>query len=79
MNKPIPWRSLPGFYRPGESNLKSIQTLLSDFLRDRHSPSLLQNYYDNEHPNCTNFGWSDAAPLEKEIISQQDRSAEGMR
>ena len=72
MKKPITWRALPGFYRPGESNLKSIQTLLSDFLRDRHSPSLLQNYYDNEDTNSTNFGWSDAAPLEKEIISQQD-------
>ncbi len=72
MNRSIPWRALPGFYRPGKSSFKSIQTLFSEFLRDRHSPSLLQNYYDDENINSTNFGWGDAAPLEKEILSQQD-------
>ena len=72
MDKNISWRTLPGFYRPGKSSLKSIQALFSEFLRDRHSPSLLQNHYGNNKSDSIHYGWGDSAPLEKEIKSQED-------
>lgn len=72
MDKNISWRTLPEFYRPGKSSFKSIQALFSEFLRDRHSPSLLQNHYGNNKSDSIHCGWGDAAPLEKEITSQKD-------
>ena len=72
MDRSISWRLLPGFYRPGKSSFKSIQALFSEFLRDRHSPSLLQAHYDNDTSDSINYGWGDSAPLEKEITSQED-------
>ena len=72
MDKVISWLVLPGFYRPGKSSFKSIQALFPEFLRDRHSPSLLQTHYDNDIANSINYGWGDSAPLEKEVTSQED-------
>ena len=65
IDKKISWRVLPGFYRPGKSSFKSIQILLSEFLRDRHSPSLLQTHYSNDTSDSIKYGWGDSAPLEK--------------
>ena len=72
MNKLAAWRTLPGFYRPGKASLKSIQALFSEFLRDRHSPSLLENHYCGKNLDSIDYGWGEASPLEKEISSQQD-------
>lgn len=72
MNKTRAWRALPGFYQPGKATFKSIQALLSDFLRDRNSPSLLQNYYATQDYPSVDYGWGEGTPLEKEILSQQD-------
>ena len=72
MDKLAAWRTLPGFYRPGKASLKSIQALFSEFLRDRHSPSLLQNHYCHKNLDSIDYGWGEDSPLEKEILSQKD-------
>ena len=72
MKKSVPWRDSSGFYRSGKSSLKSIQTLFSEFLRDRHSPSLLQEYYKNFEVNVIDANWGDSVPLERVISSTSD-------
>ena len=39
-------RTDSGFFRPGKSNLSSIQTLLGDFINDRDSPSLIRKLHE---------------------------------
>ena len=72
MKKAVAWRDHSGFYRPGKSSFKSIQTLFSEFLRDRHSPSLLQEYYKQDEVYAIDFNWGDSVPLERVISSTSD-------
>ena len=72
MDKNIPCEKPPWILQTWEIKFKSIQALFSEFLRDRHSPSLLQNHYGDDLSNSIHFGWGDSAPLEKEITSQED-------
>ena len=63
-----------GFFRPGKSNFSSIQTLLGDYLNDRDSPSLIQEFHQNKVENLSNSSWGNSEPLEKIINNNDDLS-----
>ena len=58
-------RTDSGFFRPGKSNLSSIQTLLGDFINDRDSPSLIRKLHENKVEGLSNCSWGKSEPLEK--------------
>ena len=72
MKEMLPWRQTPGYYRAGESTLKSIQSLFSEFLRDRHSPSSLEKYYFKDDEKPIDYDWGESQPLELVINNEED-------
>jgi len=66
------WRTKPGFLQPGCSSIESIQTLIGDFLHDRDSPHLLNGVNESIHAEAVQKGWSDQAPFEKVIRTNED-------
>ena len=62
-------RTDSGFFRPGKSNLSSIQTLLGDFINDRDSPSLIRKLHENKVEGLSNSSWGKSEPLEKVVIN----------
>ena len=54
-------RLKPGFFRPDLSNFSSIQTLLGDFINDRNSPSLLNEFYIQKVKSLSRNSWSGRA------------------
>lgn len=66
------WRDQAGFLRPGESERIAIQTLLGDFLVDRHSPHLLGSTASQLNQARIAQGWGASPPLEKVIRSDAD-------
>ena len=65
-------RTDSGFFRPGKSNLSSIQTLLGDFINDRDSPSLIWKLHENKIEGLSNSSWGKSEPLEKVVINNED-------
>ena len=65
-------RTDSGFFRPGKSNLSSIQTLLGDFINDRDSPSLIRKLHENKVEGLSNSSWGKSEPLEKVVINNED-------
>ena len=65
-------RLKPGFFRPDLSNFSSIQTLLGDFINDRNSPSLLNEFYIQKVKSLSRNSWGDGAPFEKVVASNED-------
>jgi len=61
-----------GFFRPGFSNFSSIQTLIGDFIKDRSSPSLLNQFYINKAKSLSRNTWDEDSPFEKVIESNED-------
>lgn len=66
------WRNHAGFLRPGHSERISIQTLLGDFLVDRHSPHLLGSTTSRFDQARIAEGWGEAPPLDKVIRSDAE-------
>ncbi len=64
------WRSQPGFFLPGLSNLQTIKNLLHYFLKDRRSPDLLANEIIST--GSKKFDWGKVHPVEKIIDSQSN-------
>lgn len=67
-----PWRTHAGFLRPGHSQRNAIQTLLGDFLVDRHSPHLMGCTASQFEQARIAQGWGEAPPLEKVIRSDAE-------
>ena len=65
-------RLKPGFFRPGLSNFSSIQTLLGDFINDRSSPSLLNEFYIKKAKSLSRNTWNEGTPFEKVVESNED-------
>ena len=65
-------RTDSGFFRPGKSNLSSIQTLLGDFINDRDSPSLIRKLHDDKFEELSNSSWGKSEPLEKVMVKNED-------
>lgn len=67
-----PWRTQPGFLRPGQSSIESIQTLIGDFLHDRDSPHLLNGVEYPIQDDDIQEGWGKQSPLEKVVKTNKD-------
>ena len=65
-------RTDSGFFRPGKSNLSSIQVLLGDFINDRDSPSLIRKLHENKVDGLSNSSWGKSEPLEKVVVDNED-------
>lgn len=70
--QPQRWRREPGFLRPGLSDIETIQTLIGDFLIDRHSPHLFSGRKEPINDVQIEQGWGGSAPLEKVVTSDED-------